>query len=311
MATAGDLPQTTAKVTHDTQSDNTFNHRMRGSPKAVQQKCKLLTQHRDEKMMAEFMATVVAAKGQYADAFLDSCTRSVGTEDMDGEKGAWLPWKLAAEKEGLAELEEMVRLKTVELRPHPKLVGSKTILYPNNQQVRYTEDVFSSKRLRTTNHTQNDTTKADEKKAEAFEQEFTQWPRDASSSSGVAPTRQGQNTPTPPQPSQCHEDKQAIANIRKAHGLWDRARRDFNGLAVKSSRHANTAGCTFEKDLITYINDGTSIDAAMMEVETSYMEKGQLSQAQRDEGESLASRLMATIKMGQKRAVALKPWFNV
>ena len=47
MATAGDLPQTTAKVTHDKQSYNTFNYRMRGSPKAVQQKWKLLKQQRD------------------------------------------------------------------------------------------------------------------------------------------------------------------------------------------------------------------------------------------------------------------------
>ena len=69
------------------------------------------------------------------------------TENVDGEDGSWVPWKVAVEKEGGEDLlKEMVEAGTVVCRRNPKLPATTKIPWPQNQEVQHIVETFSRKR---------------------------------------------------------------------------------------------------------------------------------------------------------------------
>ena len=75
--------------------------------------------------------------------------REIHTENVDGTEGSWVPWKVAAEKEGGEELlKEMVEAGTVVCRRNPKLPAATKIPWPQNQEVQHIVETFSRKKRR-------------------------------------------------------------------------------------------------------------------------------------------------------------------
>ena len=240
------------------------------------------------------------------------------------KRGGWFSWKVASEREGEEALLEMVRAGTVKARRHPNLPPNSAIEWPRNQQVKLSQEVFSSKRKTTDEDTTTDTTQMSDESQAEFMQKFkaqradhahkcadstheTSSPRGgaaaSSSRGGAAASSSGSSVR--------EHVKVAIASVRKAHSMWDKARREFVGLVSKSEKHPNTKGSAFERDLATFIAEGGKLDTEMMELETHFLEAGDLSDHHVKEGARLSTALHSLIKEGQKRASALKPWFKV
>ena len=73
--------------------------------------------------------------------------REIHTENVDGEDGSWVPWKVAVEKEGGEDLlKEMVEAGTVLCRRNPKLPATSKIPWPQNQQVQHIVESWSRKK---------------------------------------------------------------------------------------------------------------------------------------------------------------------
>ena len=73
--------------------------------------------------------------------------REIHNENVEGTEGSWVPWKVAAEKEGGEELlKEMVEAGTVVCRRNPKLPATTKIPWPQNQEVQHIVETFSRKK---------------------------------------------------------------------------------------------------------------------------------------------------------------------
>ena len=73
--------------------------------------------------------------------------REINTENMEGTEGKWVPWSIAAQKEGGEDLlREMVDAGTVVCRRNPKLPASSKIPWPQNQECQHVVETFSRKK---------------------------------------------------------------------------------------------------------------------------------------------------------------------
>ena len=73
--------------------------------------------------------------------------KEIKTENVDGSEGSWVPWKVAAEKEGGEDLlKEMVEAGTVTCRRNPKLPASSKIPWPQNQECQHVVESWSKKK---------------------------------------------------------------------------------------------------------------------------------------------------------------------
>ena len=73
--------------------------------------------------------------------------REIHTENVEGTEGSWVPWKVAAEKEGGEDLlKEMVEAGTVLCRRNTKLPATTKIPWPQNQEVQHIVETFSRKK---------------------------------------------------------------------------------------------------------------------------------------------------------------------
>ena len=106
-------------------------------------------------------------------------------------------------------------------------------------------------------------------------------------------------------------DKVCIANVRKAHGLWDKARREWQGLLLRSKECENTQGCKFELDLEAAIIDGQKCDDENMLIESKFLGGAALSDEDIRVAASNATKLVDAIKGGNKKASAIRIWFEM
>ena len=65
-------------------------------------------------------------------------------------------------------------------------------------------------------------------------------------------------------------DKLCVQNVRKAHGLWGKTKREWSGTLARSKGCANTKGCKFEADIEKAVQDGDAIDARIMTIEKNF-----------------------------------------
>ena len=156
---------------------------------------------------------------------------------------------------------------------------------------------------------------------EGFETEFNQLQENtAASSSGAAssvePTQQFQPSnhmqPTDEDTKrQVEKSKVAIQKMRKCHGSWDRAKRDWQGVLKSSASCPNTSGTKIETDIKELITTCVGVDEKAMAIETSFLTAGVLTDAEIQTGASLTTEFVGHLEEGKKKAAALKPWFQV
>ena len=83
--------------------------------------------------------------------------REIHTENVDGTDGSWVPWKVAAEKEGGEDLlKEMVEAGTVLARRNKKLPATSKIPWPQNQECCHVLETFSRKKRRVESQSKED-----------------------------------------------------------------------------------------------------------------------------------------------------------
>ena len=73
--------------------------------------------------------------------------KEIHTVNVEGSEGSWVPWNVAAEKEGGEDLlKEMVDAGTVTCRRNPKLPAASKIPWPQNQECQHVVETFSRKK---------------------------------------------------------------------------------------------------------------------------------------------------------------------
>ena len=138
--------------------------------------------------------------------------REIHTENVDGTEGSWVPWNVAAEKEGGEELlKEMVDAGTVLCRRNPKLPATSKIPWPLNQQIQHIVETFSNKKRKVTTESTDDG-------AGDFSNFQEAWHAQAAAAP-VATNPPGKTDKTdPPDPNKTDAaSKAAHSNIKKAH----------------------------------------------------------------------------------------------
>ena len=79
----------------------------------------------------------------------------------------------------------------------------------------------------------------------------------------------------------------------------------------KSSKHPNTTGCKFEKDLETICAEGQAIDIVLKQLEEKFLTGANFDDDDIRAGASQAAAMTIKIKEGNKKAGALRPWFKL
>ena len=135
--------------------------------------------------------------------------KEIHTENVEGSEGSWIPWTVAADKEGGEDLlKEMVEAGTVMCRRNPKLPASSKIPWPQNQQVQHIVETFSRKKRRV------ETVSTDDGPGDlsSFQEAWH-----AQAVPGTVATSPQTAPPNPPDTKGDAASKAANQNIKKAH----------------------------------------------------------------------------------------------
>ena len=102
-----------------------------------------------------------------------------------------------------------------------------------------------------------------------------------------------------------------VNHIRKVHSLWDKAKRDMDGVCKKAVAHPNTSSCKSKDDLEALFHEGTILDRIIMDTEIKHLVGAQLSSEDIMKTDSTCEALSANMKAAQARMVALRNmWQN-
>ena len=135
--------------------------------------------------------------------------REIHTENVEGSEGSWIPWNVAADKEGGEDLlKEMVEAGTVICRRNPKLPATSKIPWPQNQQVQHIVETFSRKKRKVETESTDDGAGDLSSFQEAWH---------AQAVPGTVATNPQTANPNPPEGKGDAASKAANQNIKKAH----------------------------------------------------------------------------------------------
>ena len=134
--------------------------------------------------------------------------KKIHTENVEGSEGSWIPWTVAAEKEGGEDLlKEMVEAGTVICRRNPKLPAASKIPWPQNQQVQHIVETFSRKKRKV----ETESTGGEAGDLSKFQES---WHAQAAVTATTNPVTA---STTPPEVKGDAVSKAAHSNIKKAH----------------------------------------------------------------------------------------------
>ena len=138
--------------------------------------------------------------------------KQIHTENVEGSEGSWIPWTVAAEKEGGEDLlKEMVEAGTVICRRNPKLPAASKIPWPQNQQVQHIVETFSRKKRKVETESTDDG-------AGDFSSFQEAWHAQAAPATvATNPPGKADAGKDPPEGKTDAASKAAHSNIKKAH----------------------------------------------------------------------------------------------
>ena len=105
--------------------------------------------------------------------------------------------------------------------------------------------------------------------------------------------------------------KSSLAQVRKAHNAWDKAKRDMNACVLTSMNHEATKGCKFEKDISSTIVSGNKVDETLVLLETKAIQGNKYTNEDLQKITTETETLKGYIKTGTRLTQALKAWFNI
>ena len=315
-ADAASSASSASKLSSDKQRYNKFNYRLRGSNLEVKAHYQSLVQAKDSAAIEEFVNDLIEMGPNLPTDYI-ARKRKVVEEKEHETAEEWQSWKTASEAEGEDALLEMVTAGTVESRKNPKLPANSKIQYPMNLQVRYKREI-EYKRSKTSDEKElkeHETVTAASHEAfikERMAKSITSSLGHSSDQSSVRSVDDGSSAgQSAAAPAGDPRVKVAIGAIRKWHGSWDRAGREFGALVKKSSEHQNTQGCKFENDLKDIIQDGDKIDKKLVDLEAKFLTGADFTDDDIKAGAEQTSLIKNKIKEGSRRASALRPWFKL
>ena len=185
-----------------------------------------LKQYAPEEDQRRFVLDVINAKPvSIPPAALERKERRI-RERTSGSTGSWISFKAAADVDGEDMVKEWITNKTVKTRFNPKLTKDMQIKWPFFLEILKETEVWSDLDKLETEQVKTETTE----KTEGFKSDFDgRWNGMAvgkSSSASVA--EEARADPLPP-PLPDDRDKVAMMHLQKAHSLWDKTKRSWEG----------------------------------------------------------------------------------
>jgi hypothetical protein len=293
---------------------NKFRFRIAQAPDFVNEEWLSLKKGKNHEEIMEFVNNVLQMKkGKLPEDFLRKYKKNA-KEEMTGIEGRWNSYKEMVDLEGEDVLMEMVRAKSIETRPHPKLPADTNIPYPKNQMFKYVKEVFSSKRKITEGEDHEQQEDVDSEKLATFSEKL-----ETSMGSNSKAAKTGTHLERGPAAATLPKDtddetaasRTAIHHVRKTHSAFDRARRNWSAVLAKSKENVNTKGCKFEQDLEASLGNGKCLDAKLMEIERIFMTDGKLANMNITAAADISNKLVNEIKFAGKRVAALQNCFKV
>ena len=313
---------------------NNFSYRLRAAPPEIKElwaklkKSKTLDAARKK---ADFMKEVGKVGGEMTyEGVANIFTTTESAVEIDGqaETKGWVPWKTFTDLYGKEQVDAMMLAGTVSFRPCSALMGT-SIEYPRNQEfwnekLEYKSDHATEKRTEVKKSGETDQATADEIRAcmnIAHTAGRADMPGKSSRSGCATPVvSSGSVTPGTPR-SETDNDlgtpggstrdvKPVLAQLRKAHGEWDRKKMDFCGVLAKSGGSDMTRGTHMEGLLQKAIQQGSAIDADLMAMQISIQSGTSTAKQEEDCAMSIAN-LVAKGQAASRYASAIKQLLKV
>ena len=102
-----------------------------------------------EEEQRAFVQKVVSSKAGKTPPGISSRSKTIVDEKEDNEKGQWMTFKAAADRDGEDLVLECIQHGTIITRPNTKLPPHTKIVHPYNLEVAYVEEGWSTKRKST------------------------------------------------------------------------------------------------------------------------------------------------------------------
>jgi len=213
-----------------------------------------------------FMEEVVAAGKELSSPELEAYREASTTKAFKDEE-KWISWQLLQEKEGREQAMEMVRLKSVVHRVHPKLKDSK-LTFPKNSQFMYVEESFA--KTSTTTDRLIETRRGDGDDDASLMLDKAMMAMDGGlGSAGSAPSAPEVSD----EAIMKKKVEQTIELGRKQHQGFDKSMRDFQVLITQAS----SCELMSQKLLDNYkmeFNKALTLDKKIMEDDMDFRTKG-------------------------------------
>ena len=230
---------------------------------------------------------------------------------------------------GLTSANEYVRAKTLKWKPDPKVPKDSPLRWPYTHVFGHANEVWSNL---TINRDLLQMTLSGEASAEQAQQFIEMAAQDrAGAAPQPCPTEGGTTAQPPPQPREqqgvpgekganeanISSMTDAMKVIGRAHGEWDRRKRDAKAVVSRCQKNSRTQGSVVLQELEDMLKTGNDLDDSLVSMETSYKagggEKGEISDDEtkkitdkvKEDSRALANLLKATSKhMQSLNAVA-------
>ena len=194
--------------------------------------------------------------------------------------------------------------------------------FPHNHQFKHEIDTFKSGGRTSEGTTKASEAEADEESNSVFGSLFEGLQQQAAfAPAPVAATVLGEASPHVGQTAaeKKAEDEaletakkvaeESMKNMRRAHGEWDRKRREYSGTVEQSKVNSNTKGSVIECLLTKIIEEGDAIDNKMLQTEIIHRRQI-LSGQDREQLIKQCETVFSLIKDGNKKSIALKSGFD-
>ena len=103
----------------------------------------------------------------------------------------------------------------------------------------------------------------------------------------------------------------AMQQIRRTHGAWDKAKRDFEGIVAQSKNNANTSGCKFELDIGGLGEVCGKLDDQLLVIEKQFNTHNTLTDEEMIQAATIATQMTGKIQDGREKVQAIKSWLKI
>lgn len=262
----------------------------------------------DPKERSDFIEAVVITKPKQMAMVVEKCRR-LTVKTAESTEGEWVSFNFLANRDGRDLVLEYIETGAVKTRPNPKLRGGSRIKWPENLELAFVSEKWSSGR-------QHEDTTDIKPEGNIDELEVAKTTSDFDHFLETSGNKCGSGTSSASSAHDSSADqhsasKACVANVRKTHAQVDKCVREWKGVIARSKEGEATRGTKFEVDLATFAADALQMDEQLLSAERECLSKGKLDDDSILQAATTTNELATLLKNGAKRASALKPWFNM